>query len=372
MNHFKNKKTLKKHVVELTRALIRFPSHCHEKGKLFELIDYISDYFEDDPICIRPFVSGGLPSLLITFEETKHPQILFSGHLDVVENSVRYEAEEVDGKLYGSGALDMKGGVACMMAVMKHFCGHAVKPSLGLLLTSDEETGSDHGTPLLLGQEELMADFVIVNEGRWQYDIVTQEKGVIALKLSCQKPGAHSAYPWKSKNPILEINEALANMGQLFPEPSSTWDSTFAVTSIHAGKEFNTIPGEAEAMVNIRFTGGAEWSKQALLKKLKRVLPSGVKMETVMWGEVFQQDQTNNYVQMIKAVAAQVTGKVIHFGQNHGASDARFFHQKGIPCVSLGPTGNHHHTDNEYVDIDSLVVHARVLKNFVERVMEMS
>lgn len=369
MTPFQNTNTLRKHLVDLTTDLVSFPSHSHAQGKMFELIDYINDYFEGDPVFIRSFVSGGLPSLFITFEETKHPQVILSGHLDVVENSIRYEAEEEDGKLHGSGALDMKGGVACMMATMKHFCKAKIKPSLGLMLTSDEETGGEHGTPLLLGDEGIKADFAIINEGRWKYDIVTQEKGVMMVKLSCESNGAHSAYPWKAINPIDRLAETLLEMEKLFPEPSAKWESTFAVTSFHAGKEFNTIPSYAEAMVNIRFTGGEHWSKRSLGKKLREVLPNAVKMEILVWGEVFQQDKKHPYVQLLKSVAEEVRKKPTHFGQNHGASDARFFHEYGIPSISLGPVGNYHHTNKEYVEIESLVEHSQVLKNFMERVM---
>lgn len=369
MHLFQNTNTLRKHLVSLTTDLVHFPSHWHKKEEMLELVNYIQDYFEGEPTVIRPFIFESLPSLFITFEETKHPQILLSGHLDVVENSVRYEAEEKEGRLYGSGALDMKGGVACMMAVMKHFCRLKNKPSLGLMLTCDEETGSENGTPVLLNDEGIKADFAIVNEGRWKYDIVTKEKGVMMLKVFYESRGAHSAYPWKAKNPISMVAGTLLEMKKLFPEPSSKWAPTFAVTSFHGGKEFNTIPSYAQAMVNIRFTGGEHWSKQALIKKLKQVVLKGVKVKPLVWGDVFYQEKKNPYVQLLKNVATNIKKKTIHFGENHGASDARFFHEHGIPSVSLGPVGNYHHTNNEYVDIESLVDHAKVLKEFMERVM---
>ncbi len=366
MKRFQNTDELRDQLVALTNDLIHFPTHASKTESFFQVIEFISDYFQDDPVHLQTFLSGGIPSLLVTLHENRHPDVLLSGHLDVVENSVKYETEIRDGKLYGSGALDMKGGVACMMATMKHFSKLTNKPSLGLLLTCDEETGSKHGTPYLLDQEDIRANFVIVNEGRWRYDIVTQEKGIMMLKLKSYSQGAHGAYPWKAKNPIHELQEVLMSMEKLFAKPSPEWQSTFAVTTFHAGKEYNTIPDFAEAVVNIRFIGGEEWSKEAIMKKLNSVISASVDVEAALWGDVFNQNEQHPYVQRLQLVASDVLGSTVEFGHNHGASDARFFHEFGIPVVSLGPTGNYHHTNNEYVEIDSLVEHTHVLRSFIE------
>jgi len=160
-------------------------------------------------------------------------------------------------------------------------------------------------------------------------------------------------------------------MENLFPKPSLEWQPTFAVTSFHAGKEYNTIPNFAEAIVNIRFIGGEEWSKEAIMKKINSVLSGSVDLKAALWGEVFNQNQQDPYVQLLQSAATHVKGSKVEFGHNHGASDARFFHEFGIPVVSLGPIGNYHHTNNEYVEISSLVEHSLVLKAFIEGSMNL-
>src|SRR3989338_2046373 len=119
MDLFKSKKLIGDHLVKLTSELISFPSHVQEPLKIYELIKYVKAYFEGDPLTIIEESINGLPALIITTEQTKHPHILLSGHIDIVTANAPYTARVEEGKLYGTGAMDMKGGVACMMAILK-------------------------------------------------------------------------------------------------------------------------------------------------------------------------------------------------------------------------------------------------------------
>lgn len=366
MDFFKDKKSVRAHLAELTRQLVSFPSHVGEPLRIFELMEHIKSYFSKEKVSINAHTFGGFPSLFITTEETRHPRILLSGHADIVQSIAQYTAQEDDGKLFGSGTMDMKGGVACMMAVMKYFSHQKNPPSLGLMITSDEEIGGENGTMALLGDSGYRADFAIINEGREKYEIVAREKGILILKFVNRGNSVHSAYPWRVDNGLEELMGVLLKIKKLFPKAKDRWMPTASVTAFHSGKEMNTIPGHAEALVNVRIIGGKRWCREYILEKIRKQLPKHIEMVEVIFGEAFIADKNNPYFKLLRQSAETVMGSRINLSQNHGASDARFFMAQGIPSAILGPVGMGHHTAGEYVEIDSLVSHFQVLKKFVE------
>lgn len=365
MDIFKTKRASKEHLVNLTKELIRFPSNISEPRKVFELADFIKSYFSGDGLHISEYVFNGLPSLVVTTEETKHPHIMLSGHMDVVPSSYVYSAKVEGDLLYGSGAMDMKGGVACMMAVMKYFAKMKNRPSLGIMITGDEEIGGD-STKMLLNEEGYGADFCIVNEGRSKYEIVNREKGLFVVSISLKANPIHSAYPWKGRNVTEELMKLCMNVKTHFPKVREGWIPSVSVTSLRVGREqeYNTIPGEAEAVLFFRLTG-KRWNKEKILDLLKRLAPLAEIREQV-YGDAFHVDFEEERIMLLRKVARGVTGKRVGFGSNHGASDARYFIEKGIKTVVLGPVGKHHHSPEEFVSIESLVTHFMVLKKFIE------
>ncbi|PJC37216.1 hypothetical protein CO046_01745 [Candidatus Peregrinibacteria bacterium CG_4_9_14_0_2_um_filter_53_11] len=364
---FTQRKKLRDHLVNLTKELVGFPSHLKEPLKTFELMEFIKSYFEMDHLNIQSFVHGGVPSMVVTFEETRHTRVLLSGHIDVVTSATKFTATEEDGKLFGTGTLDMKGGVACMMALMKYFVNRdAPPPSLALMITSDEEVGSRNGTEILLGKEGYRANFAIINEGRSRYELVTREKGILILKLVAMGEYIHSAYPWKAANPLELLMKTCLELKKLFPKAADRWAPTATVTIMHGGKETNTIPGTAEAYINVRLTDKKTHTREKILEKIRAQLPQGIELFEEMHGEVFIQDPKDIHVQLLRKTAESVVGKKLRYGENHGASDARLFMMNNIPAVALGPVGLNHHTPNEFVEIESLIQHFSVLKDFVE------
>ncbi|MDO8625555.1 MAG: M20/M25/M40 family metallo-hydrolase, partial [Candidatus Diapherotrites archaeon] len=223
MSHFESKKKLREHLINLVTELVRFPSHGDELEKFVPLIRFILSYFGRERVYIRQHNHQGIPSVVISTVDTKHPEILLSGHLDVVPSSRRYIAVAEGPLLYGSGAVDMKGGVAVIMAILKHFSRSRQKPSLGIMLTCDEETGGEHGTRYLLAEEHYRANFVVINEGRRRYDIVTREKGILVLRFRATGNYIHSAYPWQGPNVLEDLMRFCLSLKKLFPKPTDKW-----------------------------------------------------------------------------------------------------------------------------------------------------
>jgi len=361
---------LREHLVTLTKELIRFPSHVDEMQKNTEILDFIKSYFEKDKVVLRSYTFAGSPALIVTFEDTKHPNVFFVGHADVIATGTNFTAEERDGKLFGTGAMDMKGGLACMMAVMKHFATQKERPSLGLMITTDEETGGFNGVKSLLDNEGFRCNFAVINEGRDAYDIVLLEKGRIDLKLIKRAESAHSAYPWRTENAIESLMKSILDMRKVFPRAASEWMTVGTTTVFKAGSESasNVIPDKAEAIFTMRHTGDPKWTSDDVIDKVKKHLPDDIEVKILRCEGVARSDADNPYVHVLKDVAEKVVGKKMKYGENHGGSDARFFGEQRIPFAILGPTGHGHHSPDEYANIDSFVTHATVLRDFIKAV----
>ena len=365
MELFKTKKAVRDHLVSLTKELIRFPSHVNEPRKIFELTDFIKEYFVKDRLVISEYVYGGLPALVISTEDTKHPHVMLSGHVDVVPSSYVYSAKVEDDLIYGSGAMDMKSGIACMMSIMKYFAAQKDVPSLAAMITSDEETGGN-SAQMLLNDEGYCTDFCIVNESRQKYEIVNKEKGLLVLSISLKANTIHSAYPWKGKNVTEELMKLCLNIKSHFPKVREGWIPNVSVTYFKVGREqeINTIPGEAEAILFFRLTDKSRWKKEKIIDLVKKLNPAA-EIRELVYGDVFSMDPDNEYLKLLRRVAREVTDKRIGFGENHGGSDARYFAAKNIPTAILGPVGKDHHTPEECVSIESMITHFNVLRKFI-------
>src|SRR5476649_2618753 len=201
------------------------------------------------------------------------PHLMFAGHTDVVpvgdEKAWSHPpfAGAVDnGQLYGRGAVDMKGGIACAVAaVLDHLGAHGGKPkgSISFFITGDEEGIATNGTPKLLTWAAERGEkfyHCILGEPSNQEElgdtIKIGRRGSLNGHLIVTGKSGHVAYPQRADNPVRGI---VTLIDALQSEPLDTGSDTFQpsnleFTTIDIGnKTVNLIPGEARARFNIRF-----------------------------------------------------------------------------------------------------------------------
>ena len=219
---------------------------------------------------------------------TEAPNLVFAGHTDVVPpgdekawSHPPFASEVSNGQLYGRGAVDMKGGIACMMAAtLDHLAanGGKTKGSISFLITGDEESVAVNGTPKLLqwcADKGETFDHCVLGEPSNVEDlgdtIKIGRRGSLNGHLIVTGKQGHVAYPERADNPIrgmVKLIEALQS------EPLDNGNDNFQPShmefvSVDVGnKTVNLIPGEARALFNIRFNDihTAE-SLQALLQQ---------------------------------------------------------------------------------------------------------
>jgi len=201
------------------------------------------------------------------------PNICFAGHVDVVPagdlkiwDSDPFIATHNEDKIYGRGAVDMKGALACALAASLDFIKlHPnSKGAISFLITSDEEGDGKYGTAEMLRHlyKDGIADIdlAIVGEPTSELQIGDTIKigrrGSINFHLIILGKQGHVAYPKKAANPLPCLTNILYELANYELDKGSEFfqQSNLEITSIDVGNNVtNVIPGEASTRFNIRF-----------------------------------------------------------------------------------------------------------------------
>lgn len=371
--------------VALTRELVRCPSVTPEAGPALELCARVLE--EAGFACIRlAFASAGLrvPNLVATVGEGR-PHLVLNGHLDTVPpgdparwSVPPFEGLVRDGRLFGRGAADMKSGVAAMIAAAARHLARRGLPRgrLSLFLTGDEEGPSIDGSARLVGwavERGMPPDACLVGEPTSRERLGDLAKigrrGSLTARLTVRGRQGHTAYPQRADNAAHRMVQLLAALLAVRLDEGTPWfePSTLQIASIDVDNPAsNVIPGEARAVLNIRFNdrhSGASLERR--LRGLLQALGGDVSLETVIGAEPFRTEE-GPLTRTLAAAIAEVTGLEPHFDTSGGTSDARFF-APVCPVVEFGLPGPTLHQVDEHVataDIEGL---ARVYEAFLAR-----
>ena len=372
----------------LAQGLIRCPSVTPEEGGA---LSYLAQVLGDAGFEVhRPvFSEPGTPDVENLYARwgTGRPYLLFAGHTDVVPPGDAgrwahdpFGAVVQNGELFGRGAVDMKGGIACMMAAALGFIRERpdFKGSIGFLITGDEEGPAVNGTVKLLDWAKARGerfDHCILGEptnpDRLGDMIKIGRRGSLTGRIAVEGKQGHVAYPHLAENPIPGLMRLL---GGLLAEPldrgTEHFDaSNLEVTTVDVGNPAsNVIPAEARATFNIRFND--LWSPESLEEEIARRL-AGAAGNAVRYA--LKVDPTNavafltppnDFVGFIADAVEAETGLRPRLSTTGGTSDARFI-VKHCPVVEFGLVGQTMHQIDERVavaDLDRLAaIYRKVL-----------
>ncbi|HKH96684.1 MAG TPA: succinyl-diaminopimelate desuccinylase [Beijerinckiaceae bacterium] len=375
----------------LAQGLIRCPSVTPvEGGALAYLADVLGDAgFEVH----RPvFSEAGTPDVenLYARYGRGRPCLVFAGHTDVVPpgDPTRWRhdpfgAEIEGGELYGRGAVDMKGGIACMVAAALRFV--AERPdfpgSLGFLITGDEEGPAINGTVKLLdwayGRGERFDHCILgepTNPERLGDMLKIGRRGSLTGRLAVHGKQGHVAYPHLADNPIrglMRLIDALS--AEPLDAGTDHFDpSNLEFTTVDVGNPAsNVIPGEARGTFNIRFND--RWTPESLEAELRGRLhdAAGNRVAYTLAVEptnaVAFMTEPDTFVGFIGDAIERETGIRPKLSTTGGTSDARFI-KSVCPVVEFGLVGQTMHQVDERVpvaDLDRLAaIYQRVLEAY--------
>ena len=332
---------------------------------------------------------------------TEGPHLMFAGHTDVVPvgdegawTHPPFAAEIADGELFGRGAVDMKGGIACFAAaVARHVEKHgAPKGSISFLITGDEEGPSINGTIKLLQwatERGETWDACVVGEPTNPNTlgdmIKIGRRGSLSGKIIVHGVQGHAAYPHLADNPVrgmLQLAQAL--MDPPFDAGTDNFQpSNLEVTTIDVGNPAtNVIPAKASASFNIRFNDiwTADTLRAEIIRRLDAAAADGaalrpgrepVKYE-IIWADrpshVFL-TRNNALIASLSSAVESVTGASPALSTTGGTSDARFI-KDYCPVVEFGLVGQTMHMVDERVAVADLETLTVIYETFIERWFE--
>jgi succinyl-diaminopimelate desuccinylase len=316
---------------------------------------------------------------------TASPCLAFAGHTDVVppgdESRWRFgpfAGDVADGRLWGRGAADMKGGVAASVAAaLRVVAADECKGSIAFLITGDEEGPAVNGTVKLVEWAHARGeqiDHCVLGEptsvATLGDTIKNGRRGSLTGRLRVIGKQGHVAYPHLADNPIRGLPKVIdALLGEPLDSGTADFDpSNLEIASIDVGNPAtNVIPGEVRAVFNVRFND--LWSPESLADEIRRRLAAtGVHHELTF-------DPTNSvsfltprgpFTDLVALAVEQETGTRPKLSTGGGTSDARFI--KDIcPVVELGLLSGGMHGIDEHASLDDL----EALSRIYERVLRL-
>jgi len=320
---------------------------------------------------------------------TRAPNLCFAGHTDVVPPGDEaawtmppFAADIRDSTLYGRGAVDMKGAIACFVAAaLKVLARHGGKPngSLSLLITGDEEGPSINGTAKVLDwlkERGEALDACLVGEPSCQHalgdEIKIGRRGSVNGELIVKGKQGHAAYPHIADNPIPKLARMIDHLAALKLdrgterfEPSHVAVTVVSVPNTAA----NVIPGQARALFNVRYNDThtrAEIEKRIAECCEAAAKEVGAKFTLVFsgTGDVFL-TKPGPLVEAMAEAVREVTGHSAKLSTSGGTSDARFI-KDYCPVVEFGLVNTTIHQVDEHVAVADLETLTRIYERFIE------
>jgi succinyl-diaminopimelate desuccinylase len=316
------------------------------------------------------------------------PHLCFAGHVDVVPPgdaklwSHPPFAAEIEGDLlYGRGAADMKGAIACFTAAALDYVkgrGREIDGSISLLITGDEEGPAINGTRKVLAwmkEQGERPDLCLVGEPtntkRIGEAIKIGRRGSLNGWLKVTGVQGHVAYPHLANNPVKGLVKILA---RFYDAPLDYGSAHFSpsnleVTTIDVGNPtVNMIPAFAEARFNVRFND--RHSTDALKAQLRQQAILALSGTDLSFSLEFDPPSDCFLTEpgpldaLLSEAVSEITGLTPSLSTDGGTSDARFI-KEYCPVIEFGLTTATIHKADEHVAIADLEQLTAVYRRFI-------
>ena len=371
--------------LELLKKLIKIESISPNDNGCF---DVIKQQFDGLDFSFEETNYKNISNLIITNGDSKNKTFCFLGHTDVVppgpesEWSVPpFSGEIVDNKIYGRGAADMKGGVACFISALKEFLSENKDPSFNImvLLNSNEEGKLENGKVDRVINEMIdkdkFIDFCLIGEpssSKKVGDVIRiGRRGSLSGNLKVYGIQGHVAYPKQALNPILGIGKTLEELKNMeWDRGNENFEPTsFQVSNIKSGTGAeNVVPGVLEMTFNFRFS--PESSPDGLKEKFEALLKKSDLKYDVSWtlsALPFLTAKTE-FIDIVKASIKEINNIDTKIDNGGGTSDGRWVAPMGSEIVELGPLNKTIHQIDEHVDIEDLSTLKEIYKKILIKV----
>ncbi|MBI1847188.1 MAG: M20/M25/M40 family metallo-hydrolase [Candidatus Rokubacteria bacterium] len=369
----------------------------------------------------------------------RRPALVLLNHLDVVPADARFWSVDPfagvvkDGYVWGRGALDMKSlGVlqlVTLLALKRH--GVPLRADVIFLGTADEEAGGNQGIAVVLGQQAdlVRGAGVVLSEGAFNFlrngrvfwAVNLGEKSPVSVTLTATGTPGHGSMPradsavnrliaalsrvmaWETPIKVLpDVQAFYAAMAEFEPSPvrerlgdlatglqdpafrqeftrnlsnNARVRNTISITMLEASNKINVIPATASARLDVRLLPGED--PAAFVEQLKATIADErVQIRIATTVVAGSSPDTHPALEAIRAVArAHDPQAPLVMPMTTGASDCRYFRQRGTPCYGFTPItlrgrdGEGFHGNDERVAVDQVIEGTRLYYEVVRRLV---
>ena len=361
---------------ELLAHLVAFDTESAKSN--IPLIRFVEDYLAQHDIASQrvPTPDGEKASLFATIGPSDAPGLALSGHTDVVPvagqtwDSDPFTLTERDGKLYGRGSCDMKGYLACALAMVPQFARRRLKMPIHLAFSYDEEVGCTGVRPMIaeLGKRLPLPRLVFVGEPT-EMGVVDAHKGPVRWRVELTGRAAHSSMPHYGVNAIAYAGRLLSELSRMEDELKAgeqdpRFDppfTTLQVTQIEGGTASNVVPVPCWFGWEIRGLPGFDpmlldrrlkaFAAEQCLPEMRRPAPEAeITIRATNQVAAYAADTVSGIVPLTLKLAGQNKTYAVSY-----CTEAGLFQGGGAPAIVCGP-GNiaQAHTANEFLRLEEL------------------
>ena len=357
----------KKELNELLQRLIQIKS-VNPPGNEDGIANFIKGFLikNDIPSELVP-LEEGRSSVVAKIEGKEERNITLCGHLDTVRvieedwSKPPFQGLMEEGKMYGRGTADMKGGVAAIIYTLILLKRRGITPQkkVQLALTADEEWGY-RGAKTLVDQGFFdQTDFLIITEPT-NLQVAVGEKGEIWIKAKFYGKSAHGSTPELGVNTVVPGSKFVLEVSEEYKKlfnPDPLWgNNSINIGQFHGGVQVNVVPNYSEVQLDFRVIS-EEDKKRALELVRKKGQDIAEEFGVQFKEEIFNYHPPiftsldNLYIQKFMQVAGVKEATIVKYCTDGGT----IIPEKKIPFIIFGPGDiAQAHQNDEYIELESL------------------
>jgi acetylornithine deacetylase/succinyl-diaminopimelate desuccinylase-like protein len=377
----------RKRIVELTKTLVEIPS---ETGKEQKIVGWLEKYFkklELSDVTRLPVEDAG-DTIYAVLKGEDGPKMMLNFHIDTFDafegwKTDPFKAIEKDGRIYGLGAHDMKGGAACALSAVEAIIKSGVRLKGDLIIsgTSDEEYWS-RGVHELI-KTGILEDckYCIVPEPAAHATILIGQRGRHVFKLRFFGSSVSAAYD-EGVNAVVDASKVVTEFEKHKPNgfgymPEYNIRGTLCVTGLHSGGDKIYVPELAEVTVDRHILPGQSVEEAA--RQIRQIIVDADingKYE-ILWDErptpaptSYITPPDSKLVQVAKCSLEKELAQDVRLALARSVADTNHIAVYGrVPTIIMGPSGGNTCEANEWVNKDSLLQITRAITRTVIEIM---
>lgn len=344
--------------LDILEKLVAIPVLPGQKNR--QIVDFIAQFLEGQGVQVSRLVGpeGDRENLFATIGPNASGGVILSGHMDVVPvegqpwTSDPFALAKRDGKLFGRGATDMKGFLACVLAAVPYFKSLNLSVPIHIAFSYDEEIGC-RGVPHLIDALPSLCEapaFCVVGEPTGMKPVLAH-KGKVAAEFTFKGKSAHSSTPGLGENAIYPAAELLLYARELANEleAEGPFDprfdpphSTVVSGVVHGGSAVNIIPEICSARLEVRSIPAQQASdimqklddkRQSLQEQARQ---AGGRLETSVTELAsypgLAPTENRQFIAMMERLAGTTAEQSVAYG-----TEAGLFAKAGIDTIVCGP-----------------------------------